>query len=74
MKSRGVNATVVTFSLVIASHSGRPLDDILPYANEMTARDVEPSLLFLEELVCSIIGRRGWAADLAFVNTVPKAR
>ena len=74
LTARGLNATVVTYSLVIASHAGRPLDEILPYVDEMTACGVEPSSLFVEELVCAILGRRLSERQWGFVNTLQKAR
>ena len=42
LTARGLNASVVTYSLVIASHADRPLDKILPYLDDMLARGIEP--------------------------------
>ena len=75
LTSRDVQPTVVTFSLVIGAHSGRPLAEILPYVDRMTAQGIQPSSLLVEDLVCSILGLRrrpghGWE----FVKTAAQAR
>ena len=51
-----------------------PWDEILPCVDEMTACGVEPSSLFLEYLVCAILGRGFSERQRGFLRRLQKAR
>ena len=58
MTFRGVEPQVTTFCHIVGAYSGKPIEQLTPWLEQLKTHNLQPTSVFLEYYICSLFGRR----------------